>query len=238
MKVIATNGSLNGRGKMTANKRTARIAGFLYLIVAITGFFSPYVRGRIIVEGDAAATAKNLIDLEGLFRLGVVNDLVLVTSWILLAFVLYRLFEFVDKDYGLAMVAFVLVGGAITCFNSLVKFAALLVLHGSVYFTALETGQLPGAAMLCLDMGKSGYFIAHIFFGLWLFPLSYLVIKSGFIPKILGVLLAIAGIGYLIDFFTYFLLPNFGVTITQYTFWGELLLLLWLLIKGVKEEKL
>jgi hypothetical protein len=222
---------------MDTNKRTARVAGLLYLIVAITGFFSPYVRGRIIVNGDAAATANNIMNSEWLFRIGFVSDLIMVTSWILLVFALYKLFESVNKNYGLLMIAFVLVGSTITCINALNKFAALLALNGADYFTTFGTGQLQGLAMLFLDLCKSGNFIAHIFFGLWLFPLSYLVIKSGFIPRILGALLAVAGFGYLIDFFTFFLSPNFGVTVTPFTFWGELLLLLWLLIKGVAVQK-
>ncbi len=222
---------------MNTNKRTASVAGLLYLIVAITGFFSPYVSGRLIVNGDAAATANNIMNSECLFRFGLVSDLIMVTSWILLVFALYKLFESVNKNYGLLMIAFVLVGSAITCINALNKFAALLVLNGAGYLTTFATGQLQGLAMLFLDLCKSGNFIAHIFFGLWLFPLSYLVIKSGFIPRLLGALLAVAGFGYLIDFFTFFLFPNFGVAVTPFTFWGELLLLLWLLIKGVAVQK-
>ena len=136
------------------------------------------------------------------------------------------------------MVSLVLIGGAITCINTLNQFAALLILNGADYLIAFETNQLQALTMLFLDLFKYGVLINQIFFGLWLFPLGYLVFKSDYFPKIigkiLGVLLIIAGLGYLIDFSTFFLFPNFDVTITNFTFWGELILLLWLLIKGVR----
>ncbi|WP_414150913.1 DUF4386 domain-containing protein [Acetobacterium carbinolicum] len=219
---------------MDTKKRTARVAGLLYLAVAITGFFSPYVRGRLIIAGDVAATAKNILDSEWLFRLGMVNDLIMAVSWIMLGYVLYTLFEAVNRNQGLLMVSFVLVGGAITCINVLNKLAALLILNSADYFPIFTEG--PMQAMLYLDLGKGGNYIAHIFFGLWLLPLGYLVFKSNFIPRILGILLAIAGVGYLIDFFVFFLLPDFELKITQFTFWGEVLLLIWLLIKGIKVQ--
>jgi len=223
---------------MNTNKRTARVAGFLYLIVAITAFFADnFVRKSLIVPGDASATAHNIMSSGCLFRIGFVSDLIMTTCWILLALTLYVLFKSVNKNYALLMVSFVLVGSAITCINSLNQFAALLVLNGADYLRVFGTEQLQALAMLFLDLCKHGIVIASIFFGLWLFPLGYLVIKSGFIPRILGILLIIAGLGYLIDFFTFYLFPNFNVTFTPFTFWGELLLLLWLMIKGVKDDK-
>jgi len=153
-------------------------------------------------------------------------------------FALYVLFKPVNKNYAFLMVSLVLIGGAITCINTLNQFAALLILNGADYLIAFETNQLQALTMLFLDLFKYGVLINQIFFGLWLFPLGYLVFKSDYFPKIigkiLGVLLIIAGLGYLIDFSTFFLFPNFDVTITNFTFWGELILLLWLLIKGVR----
>ncbi|MBA7524357.1 hypothetical protein ES705_16494 [subsurface metagenome] len=223
---------------MNTNKKTARIAGVLYLLVAICAFFAVFVRSKLIVSGDAAITASNIMASELLFRFGFVSDLIMTTCWILLAFALYVLFKPVNKNHALLMVSFVLVGSAITCINMLNQFAALLVLNGANYLTVLGTDQLQAQAMLFLKLHEHGIIIAEIFFGLWLFPLGYLVFKSGYFPKVLGrilsILLIIAGLGYMIDFLIFFLFPNFDVAITQFTFWGEVLLLLWLLIKGVK----
>lgn len=221
---------------MNSNKKTARIAGFLYLMVAITGFFTYFVRGSFIVHGDALATANNIIASQRLFCIGFASDLIMTVCWVLLAFALYVLFKPVNKYYALLMVSFVLVGSAITCINSLNQFAALLVLNGTDYLRAFGTEQLQALAMLFLDLCEHGTFIAHIFFGLWLFPLSYLVFKSGFMPRLLSILLTIAGWGYLIDFFTFYFFPNINITFTQFTFWGELFLLLWLMIMGVKDN--
>ena len=115
--------------------------------------------------------------------------------------------------------------------------AVLLLINGSGYLSVFEAGQLQALVLFFLNMHTAGYLIAQIFFGLWLLPLGYLVYKSGFMPKIVGILLIAACVGYLIDVFTYFLIPNFGVTIGEYTFIGELVMLLWLLIKGVNVEK-
>ncbi len=108
---------------------------------------------------------------------------------------------------------------------------------GAAYLTVFETDQLHALVPLFLDLREHGINIAGIFWGLWLFPMGYLVFKSGYIPRIIGVLLIIGCFGYLIDSFTFFLFPNFDVVISEFTFLGELLLPLWLLIKGVNVEQ-
>jgi hypothetical protein len=110
-------------------------------------------------------------------------------------------------------------------------------LSGVDYLTLFEPGQLHAQAMFFLDLYKHGINIAQIFWGLGLLPLGYLVFKSGFLPRILGILLIIGGFGYLIDFFIFILFPNFDVTVSQFAFIGELLFPLWLLIKGVNIEQ-
>jgi hypothetical protein len=135
------------------------------------------------------------------------------------------------------MVIFLLVAIPIAFINELTQFAALLLLSGADYLTAFEADQLHAQVMFFLDLHGYGISIAQIFWGLWLFPLGYLVFKSGFLPRILGILLMIGCFGYLIDSVTFFLFPNFDVTISQFTFIGELLLPLWLLIKGVNVEQ-
>ena len=134
------------------------------------------------------------------------------------------------------MVVFVLVSIPVSMLNEINRFAALLLLSGADYLTVFTAEQLHVRAMLCLDSHQHGIVIAQIFWGLWLFPLGYLIFKSGFLPRFLGILLMIGCFGYLIDVAIFVLFPTFDMTISQFTFIGELLLPLWLLIKGVNVE--
>jgi hypothetical protein len=131
----------------------------------------------------------------------------------------------------------ILVGIPIAMLNLLNQFAVLLLVSGADYLTAFEADQLHAQVMLFLDLYQHGIFIAKIFWGLWLFPLGYLVFKSGFLPRILGVVLIISGLGYLIDDFMVLLLPNSGAILSLFAFIGEWLFALWLLIKGVNVEQ-
>jgi hypothetical protein len=117
------------------------------------------------------------------------------------------------------------------------QFAPILLLSGVGYLSAFEPAQLNALVMFFLSLYTYGVFIAGIFWGLWLFPLGYLVFKSGFIPKFIGVLLVIAGLGYIIDSLCKFLMPHYTITIASYTFIGEFLLIIYLLIKGVKDQQ-
>ena len=174
---------------------------------------------------------------ELLFRFGFVGGLITQTLQILLVLVLFKLLKPVSRNIAWLMVIFSLVGIPIAMLNLLNQFAALLLLSGADYLTVFDAGQLHALVMLFLELQSHGVSIAAIFWGLWLLPLGYLVFKSGYIPGILGILLIIGGFGYLIDFATFFLIPSFGVEISQFTFIGELLLPLWLLIKGVNAER-
>ena len=135
------------------------------------------------------------------------------------------------------MVVLALVSIPITMLNQLNQFAALMLLSGADYLTVFTADQLQAQVMFFLDLSETGVFIVQIFWGLWLLPFGYLVFKSGFLPKILGVLLMIGCFGYLIDFFTFFLLPNFDATVSEFTGLGEFFILLWLLIKGINVEQ-
>lgn len=215
-------------------QRTARTAGFLYLILAVCGGFAEFfVRQSLIVGGDAAATASNILGAQPLFRLGIAAELVGQVAFVLLVLALYRVLKPVGRNYARVMVAFVLVAVTITSLNMLNQFAALHVLAGAPYLTAFDAGQLQALAMTFLDLHHAGYVIAQVFFGLWLLPLGYLIYRSGFIPKLIGVLLMIACAGYLADVATFFLAPGFGVVVSEFTFIGELALMLWLLVMGV-----
>jgi hypothetical protein len=166
--------------KMNPNK-TARIAGFLYLLHAVFAFFSMmYVPSILIVPGDAATTANNIMASESLFRIGSVSDLIAQIIFILLVLVLYKLLKPVNKNHALLMVIFALVGVPIAMLNLLNQFAALLLLSGADYLTVFTADQLQALVMLFLDLQKHGVFIAQIFWGLWLFPLGYLGLFGNF----------------------------------------------------------
>ncbi len=223
---------------MNSINKTARIAGLLYLALALFSAFGLiYVPSMLFVPGDAAATAANIITSESLFRLGFVSNLLAFTVNIFVALFLYKLLKSVDKSMASLMVILILIGLAIAMLNELNQFAALMLLSSADYLTAFTAGQVQELASLYLDIHEHGFVIAHLFWGLWLFPMAYLVFKSGFLPKVIGVLLLIAGVGYLVDFTLFFLFPNITVTVSEFTFVGEVLLLLWLLIKGVNVER-
>lgn len=219
-------------------QKTARTAGFLYLILAVCGGFAEFfVRQALIVPGDAAATVANIQASESMFRLGFVSELIGQAVFILLVLALYKLLRPINQSQAVLMVTFVIVAVTITCLNMLNQFAALLLLSGADYLAVFAADQLQALVLLFLNLHHAGYLIAQVFFGLWLLPLGYLVYKSGFLPKIIGVLLMVACFGYLLDVLIFSLFPAFGVMVSEFTFIGELLLLLWLLIKGVNVSK-
>jgi hypothetical protein len=200
-----------------------------------------YVPSSLIVPGDAATTASNIMASESLFRLGIVSALLLQIVNILVVLLLYKLLKPVNRTHAVLMVIFFLVSVPITMLNELNQFASLLLSSGADYLEAFDVHQLQALVPLFLDLHEHGVSITQIFWGLWLFPMGYLVFKSGYIPRLLGVLLIIGGFGYLIDSFGTLLSPNFDATIiatiTGFLFWGELLLPLWLLIKGINVEQ-
>ena len=214
----------------------ARVAGALYLIANIFAPFTLlYLPSRFIERGDPAATASNIIASESLFRLGIVGNLFTFIANIFLALALYQLLKVVNKNMASLMVILFLVGVPIAMLNELTQLAVLQLLSSAGYLKASPTDQLQALAYLLLRLHDQGLLIAHIFFGLWLLPMGYLVFKSGFIPKIVGVLLVIAGVGYVIQSFATFL--GYNVNIILFTGLGELVFLLWLLIKGVNVEQ-
>jgi hypothetical protein len=219
-------------------KKTARIAGLLYLIIAVLGIFSMlYGPESHSVPGDAAATASNISAAESTYRLAFMGDLIGQVLFIFLVLLLYKLLKPVNNNLAVLMVVLVLVGIPIAMLNDLNQIAALLLSSGAESLPGFGADLLPAHVMLFLDLYEHGLRIAYIFWGLWLLPLGYLVFKSGFLPRILGILLIIAGFGYLIEVVVYFLFPNFDLTIRMFTFWGEVILALWLLIKGVDLEQ-
>jgi hypothetical protein len=227
---------------MNSLKRTARIAGFWYLLMALTGPIGLlYVPSKLIVPGDATATANNILASEALFRIGIVSNFICQLAFIFLVLALYRLLKGVNQQHASLMVALVLVAVPIAFLNMLNPLAALLLLSGAGFLTAFEPNQLHALAMVFLDLQENGTMIAEIFWGLWLFPFGWLVIKSGFFPRILGVLLIMAGFGYVLHSLTFFLFPDYEAIVSSYAAVpeavGELSMVLWLLIKGVNVQK-
>ena len=216
----------------------ARLAGFLYLLTVPLGVFNfAYLPSNLIVSGDAAATTHNIMASESLFRLGIVSALLGAIIAILYVLILYKLLKPVSKDIAALMVVFALLGIPITMLNEFTQLGILQLLSGADYLTVFTTAQLQALAYLFVRLHSYGISIAFIFSGLWLFPLGYLVFKSGFLPRILGVLLIIGGFGYLIDVFAGFLFPGSNLSIGLFTGLSEIFFLLWLLIKGVNVEK-
>ena len=172
---------------------------------------------------------------EMLFRLGIVGNLFTFIANIFLALALYQLLKVVNKNVASLMVILFLVGVPIAMLNELTQLAVLQLLGDAGYLQAYADNQLQALAYLFLRLHDQGLLIAHIFFGLWLLPMGYLVYKSSFIPRIVGVLLGIAGVGYVVQSFAAFL--GYNVNIILFTGLGELVFLLWLLIKGVDTER-
>jgi hypothetical protein len=227
---------------MISPNKTARLAGLLYLLLIVFGVFAEFfVRQRLIVPGDAIATANNIMASESLFRIGFVCDLIATTVWLLLPLALYKLFKPVNENQASVMVIFVVIGVAIQYLNMLNQFAVLLLLSGADYLKVFEANQLQALAMFFLNMHKYGYIIPQISHGLWLLPLGLLVFKSGFYSRVFGVLLIIACVSFLVDEFARFLSPNYGdimaLIVTLPTVVGEFSFCGLLLIRGVNVEK-
>ena len=222
-------------------KKTARLAGTLYLLSAIAaGAPLIYVSNSLIVPDDAAKTAANILGSEGAFRACMVSELIGATLFIFVVFALYRLLSDVNKALASLMVTLVLISVPISFLNVLNEFAALRLLHGDSLLGAVSGVQRDALALSFLNLHGDGVSLANIFWGLWLFPFGALVMRSGFIPWILGVLLIINGIALVVVSLTAVLLPAFLDSMSRYATipeLGELWMMAWLLIVGVKPGK-
>jgi hypothetical protein len=219
-------------------KKTARTAGLWYLIVAIISPFGLiYVPAKLIVPGNATVTVNNIMASEFLFRIGIVSFLLSQIASIFLVLALYRLFKRVDQKRALLMVALVLVSVPIGFLNMLNPLVVMFLLSGADFLSAFGTNQLNALVMVFLALQDYGTVLAEIFWGLWLFPFGLLVIKSGFFPKILGILLVVACFCYVAYSITCILFPNYNIMLlTVPAAVAEFSMILWLLIKGAKEK--
>jgi hypothetical protein len=218
--------------------KAARIAGAVYLSMVLTAPFSLiYVPGKLIVRGNAAATADNILAHETMFRLSILGDLVGQVIFICLAIALYRLLSGINKTWAGLMVAFVLVSAAVGFLNTLNNIAALLLFRGGEFLAVFDKAQRDALGMLFIRLHTQGIFIDEIFWGLWLFPFGLLVFRSGFLPRFLGVWLMINCFGYLVLSVTALFFPEYYEAAFRYSqpvLFGELAIMLWLLIKGAK----
>ena len=240
--IISVNPQENGENTLKTKeiKKTARMAGFLYFIYFVIHIFADvFGRSKIIVFGDAVATAQNIMASEWQFRIGIMSDLLAAVLFLLTAWALYGLLKPVNKNLALLFLLLNLGGVAIQCFSDLFLFASQLLLNGGDYLKVFQTDQLQALAMLFLYLYKNGFMIAQIFYGAWLFPLGYLVFKSGFLPKILGIVLMVHCVTWLMTSLQFFLFPGFNaITYVSYPlgFIAEFGLTLWLLIMGAKDQ--
>jgi hypothetical protein len=223
---------------MNFTKNPGRWAGLLYVLTSIVGFFAMgYVPNRLIVHGDAAATAHNITASETLFRWGIAGELIGQAGFIFVALALYDLLKGVNRRHALLMVILIVVSIPIAFLNELNSFAALVLVRGADYLSVFDTAQRDALAMLFLHLHGRGFVVAELFWGLWLFPLAWLVYKSRFLPRFLGVWLALAGFAWVILSLTGVLLPQYQGQVDRYcqpAFFGEIAFMLWLLIKGAK----
>jgi len=227
---------------MHSTDKAARIAGALYLsTLPIALYCWSYIPGRLIVRGNATATAENIMAHETLFRVSILGDLVGHVIFICLGFLLYRLLCDVNRMWAIAMLGFVLVSGAIGFFNALNSIAAVILFRGADFVAVIDKAQREALAMFFIRLHGQGFVINEIFWGVWLFPFGVLVIRSGFLPRFLGTWLIVACFAWLVLSITELLSPGSSSAISkplQLVTLGEMAIALWLLIKGVKVSAL
>ncbi len=219
----------------------ARLGGILYLIIIIAGALGQiFIRGKLIVPGDAASTAGNLMASQSLWRIGIAGDILMHVLDIPLMLTLYLLLKPVNKNLAMSAVLFNLIQTAVLVVNKLNLVAPLFLLGNAEYLKALEPQQLQALAYIPLKLHDYGFGIGLIFFGCVCLIHGYLIFQSGFLPKTLGVLMALAGLSYLTNSATLILAPAYAekvVPVLALALLGELALSLWLIAKGINTEK-
>ena len=223
-------------------QRYARICGVLYLYIIVAGTFAElFVRSRLVERADAAATAGNIMANERLFRVGVSGELLHIACDVAVAMLLYALLRQVNRNIALLAAFMRLACDIILATASLSHFAALRLLEDAGYLKTFQADQRHSLALLAMKLHGDGYAISLVFFAFACLSLGYLVFRSAYLPKTIGVLLGIAGACYLVNSFSHFLNPGFAATLFPALFVpifiAELSLTLWLIIKGVDTAK-
>ncbi|MFY0688248.1 MAG: DUF4386 domain-containing protein [Cyclobacteriaceae bacterium] len=226
--------------KKIQQRKQARIAGFWYLIMGVAGGFGiMYVPLNILVQGDAAASAANIVAADWVYSLSMLSNLIGQVAFIFLVLDLNRLLKEVNPKSAKLMVTLVTAAVPIAFLNTLTLIGAQLLANKQAMFAGFEPAQINDLVLLFLKLYEHGVIIIQIFWGLWLLPFGLLVIKSGFIPKWIGVLLVVGCFTYLIDSTIGFMLPQYkemaaGILMLPLAA-GEFSIIFWLLVKGVRE---
>ncbi len=229
---------------MEPTKQTARTAGLLYLFVVLAGIFSlAYVPSKLIDWTDAAKTYANIQSSETLFRLGIIAGVICYTAFLLLPFALYKLLHKVNRETAVTMVVLAAASVPFSLFNLLHKVNVLTLTGKDAFLQTMSIDQRQIQVLQELVYYNNGIELISVFWGLWLLPFGYLVYKSGFLPKILGILLMAGCFGYLVNFLGGFLFPQYGsLGIAKYVSLpatlGEIGSCLWLLIIGIKNKQI
>jgi hypothetical protein len=226
---------------MTSLSRNARVAGLLYLTLMTAPLRLMYIQDKLIVSGDAVATANNIAAHQTLFRLGILSDLFTATMVIFLTLALYRLFKAVDQ--GLAVIMVILGALMVTpiyFLNTINDAAALLLVRGADFLAVFDQPQREALAMLFLRLHNHGVVVNEVFWGLWLFPFGLLVYRSRFLPRLLGVWLILNGCAYVVLSVTGIMWPQYQAKVWNVAFpvmFGELAIMLWLIVFGARERQ-
>jgi len=227
---------------MTSTRTAARVTGLLYVLLSIPAVYGLIiVPSRLMVHGDPAATAHNILASETLFRSGIVADLVSQAGFIAVALALYRLLRGVNRMLAAAMVILIVASIPITFVAETHRLAIPAILNGAGPAAAFGEAQRNAQMMAALDGYDNGILVAEIFWGLWLFPMGVLIFRSGFLPRALGVLLLVAGCAYLAESTTWLLVPAYGPMVGRFAAplrALELATPLWLLIMGAQDRPL
>jgi hypothetical protein len=244
------NAGVSSHERITMTQRTAKMSpqlyarscGVLYLYIFVAGSFAElFVRSKFVVSRDAAATASNIMTSELVFRLGFSGELLHLACDVAVAMLLYALLRPVDRNVALLAAFMRLACDLILATASLSHFAALHLLGGSDYLRTFQPEQLQSLALLAMKLHGDAYAISLMFFGFACLSLGYLIFRSGYLPRTIGALLAVAGACYLVNSFVHFLYPATGAALFKAgillpCFVAELSLSLWLLVKGVNVE--
>lgn len=225
---------------MGPTKKTARITGALYLLFVCAGLFSlMYVPGKLMVKGDAAATAANLLAHETLVRADLAVGLITGMIFLFIVLLLHSLLADVNRRYAMLMVILVLIQLPGAFVNQLLQLGALELARGTDFLAAIDQAQRETWAMLCLHLNSKSAVLSEFLWGVWLLPLAALVYRSGFLPRFLGIWLFLNGIAYVLMSGTGLLLPEYSKTVYNISLpalMGEVALMLWLLVMGIKTK--
>jgi len=230
---------MTNNSNKTSLRKAALIAGLGLFVMAIAAPFAElYIYPKLVVSGNVAETVKNITANKTLFISAILSYLVTFICDVVVAWALYVLLKPVNEHLSLLTAWFRLVYAVIALVALLNLVNVLRLLNTSHYLTAFEQTQWHAQVMIFLNAFRYEWYFGLLFFGIHLGLLGYLVFRSGYIPRILGVLLIIAGLGYMITTLKPYLFPNFNTDIARFTFFGELIFMLWLLIRSsrIKES--